>query len=113
MDLLPKSVTKFSKLNHNITAGMSKDALELALYVGSWSGQLPVVNALLSANADLNYSPAGTALHASCQHGYIDIVKVLIGAQANRICGMANASSLFLFLPFFTSPFSPSPLYGP
>ena len=75
-----------------ISAGMDQKSLGEALLRSSHCGQLRIVNALLSANASVNYTfdgsderycVGGTPLHQSCLVGYIDVVKALIAAHAD------------------------------
>ena len=63
---------------------MDQESLGRALYSSSLKGHLRIVNALLSANAPVNYSPkSSTPLHQSSHRGYINITKALIAARAD------------------------------
>ena len=70
-----------------ITAGLDKEDFGDALFRSTSRGHLHIVNALLSANANVNSPPphgcGNYALHESCLRGYIDIAKVLIAAHAD------------------------------
>merc|ERR1719158_71287 len=84
-----------------IAAGIDKEDLGKALIIASGgrfvkrrpgedasgNDRRDIANALLSANADVNYSDAlergATALHKCCSAGYIDVAKGLIAAHAD------------------------------
>lgn len=70
-----------------ISAGIDEESLGKALYRSSSNGHLRIVNALLLANAHVNYSSDAlqgrTPLHESCRCGHVDITKALIAARAN------------------------------
>ena len=68
-----------------LNAGMDKEYLGPALHHSSCYGHLRIVNALLSANAGVNYTGGfgSTPLHGSCLKGFIAITSVLIAAHAD------------------------------
>ena len=51
-----------------------------------YSGDIPIMNALLAADADVNYGKnelfRTPALHECCKYGYKDIAIALINAEA-------------------------------
>jgi len=77
-------------LSHGASVNDKNQDLDEPLYLAAGNGHTEIVKLLLKNNADPNYMSRRSALDSAAEHGYADIVQILIDAGANVNLGSSN-----------------------